>query len=170
MIGVELDPTGAAVAQALYTSARIRTQSVADTDVAGQDLVIGVVNFGAVTVPDYRHNPHRHTSGRSPPCSKRQASRRPESWLSAQASVRSIPTSVVWRSLRDSKSAVSSSVQVPKPGGEMGKVIKDQSRIGHAEFLLSNNGFPTTIDRPRDATHRRYVRFLGDSGGVPRAL
>ena len=47
IIGVELDPTTAAIAQALYPTARIRAESFADTDLAdaSQDLVIGNVPF-----------------------------------------------------------------------------------------------------------------------------
>jgi N12 class adenine-specific DNA methylase/predicted RNA methylase len=63
VIGVELDPTTAAIAQALYPAARIRAESFADTNLsdASQDLVIGNVPFGAIALHDRHHNPHRHS-------------------------------------------------------------------------------------------------------------
>jgi N12 class adenine-specific DNA methylase len=63
MVGVELDPTTAAIAAALYPHARIRNESFADTRLPeGRfDLAIGNVPFGDVTLHDPRHNRSRHS-------------------------------------------------------------------------------------------------------------
>lgn len=63
-IGVEQDPTTAAVAKALYPDAQIRAESFADTRVAAGafDLVVGNVPFGSHKLLDPEHNPgRRHT-------------------------------------------------------------------------------------------------------------
>jgi N12 class adenine-specific DNA methylase len=59
LTGVELDPTTAAIAQALYPHAAIRAESFADTRLpaGSQDLVIGNVPFGSVVLHDRAHNP-----------------------------------------------------------------------------------------------------------------
>lgn len=61
-IGVELDPTTAAIAQALYPDAEIRAESFAETRMpAGAiDLTIGNVPFADITLHDPRHNSGRH--------------------------------------------------------------------------------------------------------------
>lgn len=64
MIGVELDPTTAAIARALYPHADIRTESFVDTKLRGQlvDAVVGNVPFANVQLHDPVHNPdRRHT-------------------------------------------------------------------------------------------------------------
>ena len=60
-IGVELDPTTAAVARALYPSADIRTESFADTRLPADHfgLAIGNVPFGKIALHDPTHNPRR---------------------------------------------------------------------------------------------------------------
>ncbi|MFK3984483.1 hypothetical protein ACI2K4_29430 [Micromonospora sp. NPDC050397] len=62
MVGVELDPTTAAISAALYPDARIFNESFADTRVStgAFDLVIGDVPFGMVSLTDRRHNPGGH--------------------------------------------------------------------------------------------------------------
>ena len=59
--GVELDPTTAAIAAALYPSADIRAESFADTRLGDGlfDLVIGNVPFADVVLHDRVHNPPR---------------------------------------------------------------------------------------------------------------
>ena len=63
LIGVELDPTTAAIAAALYPQAEIRTESFAGTRIpAGSiDLVIGNVPFGKITPHDKVHNAGQHS-------------------------------------------------------------------------------------------------------------
>lgn len=63
MIGVELDPTTAGIAAALYPDAEIRAESFVDTRLPEGyvDLAIGNVPFGTVTLTDRRHNPRGHT-------------------------------------------------------------------------------------------------------------
>ena len=62
-IGVELDPTTAAIAHYLYPHADIRAESFADTAVAENslDAVVGNVPFGKLCLHDKRHNPSRHS-------------------------------------------------------------------------------------------------------------
>jgi N12 class adenine-specific DNA methylase len=59
--GVELDPTTAAIAAALYPLADIRAESFADTGLGDGtfDLVIGNVPFADVVLHDRVHNPQR---------------------------------------------------------------------------------------------------------------
>ena len=61
-VGVELDPTTAAIAQALYPQADIRAESFAQTRFpAGTfDLTIGNVPFADITLHDPRYNAGRH--------------------------------------------------------------------------------------------------------------
>ena len=61
MTGVELDPTTAAIAQALYPTATVRPESFADTRYpAGHfDLAIGNVPFGDIVLHDPRYNAQR---------------------------------------------------------------------------------------------------------------
>ena len=63
MTGVELDPTTAAISQALYPEATVRAESFADTKLpTGHfDLAIGNVPFANVTLHDPRHNPGGHS-------------------------------------------------------------------------------------------------------------
>jgi N12 class adenine-specific DNA methylase len=63
MTGVELDPVTAAISQAVYPNATIRTESFADTAVPDGyfDVVIGNVPFGQNVLHDPRHNPDRHS-------------------------------------------------------------------------------------------------------------
>ncbi|WAX58516.1 hypothetical protein M6B22_07060 [Jatrophihabitans cynanchi] len=63
VIGVELDPTTAGIAAALYPDADIRAESFVDTRLPEGyvDLAIGNVPFGTVTLTDRRHNPRSHT-------------------------------------------------------------------------------------------------------------
>jgi N12 class adenine-specific DNA methylase len=63
MIGVELDPTSAAIAAALYPNATIRKESFADTPYrAGHfDATIGNVPFADVRLHDPRHNRGGHS-------------------------------------------------------------------------------------------------------------
>jgi hypothetical protein len=63
MIGVELDPTSAAIAQALYPDASVRAESFADTRLPGGhvDAVIGNVPFADVRLYDPRHNAGAHS-------------------------------------------------------------------------------------------------------------
>ncbi|MEU6349683.1 UvrD-helicase domain-containing protein [Streptomyces sp. NPDC047072] len=64
IVGVEVDPITAAVAQALYPSAQILTESFADTRPPEEDfdLVIGNVPFGKYKLRDPKHNPGRRQS------------------------------------------------------------------------------------------------------------
>jgi hypothetical protein len=63
MTGVELDPTTAAISQALYPGATVRAESFADTKLpTGHfDLAIGNVPFANVTLHDPRHNAGGHS-------------------------------------------------------------------------------------------------------------
>jgi hypothetical protein len=63
MTGVELDPTTAAISQALYPQATVRAESFADTKLpTGHfDLAIGNVPFANVTLHDPRHNAGGHS-------------------------------------------------------------------------------------------------------------
>jgi N12 class adenine-specific DNA methylase len=63
MVGVELEPTTAAIARALYPDAQVLTQSFADLRLreATFDLVVGNVPFGRVVLHDRRHNPAGHS-------------------------------------------------------------------------------------------------------------
>jgi SAM-dependent methyltransferase len=63
LIGVELDPTTAAIAAAVYPQAEIRAESFAQTRIpAGSiDLVIGNVPFGKITPHDKVHNAGQHS-------------------------------------------------------------------------------------------------------------
>ncbi|OLT03418.1 hypothetical protein BJF77_17790 [Kocuria sp. CNJ-770] len=58
MTGVELDPVTAAISQALYPDATIRTESFADTRMPGGvfDAAVGNVPFSRNTLHDARHN------------------------------------------------------------------------------------------------------------------
>ncbi|HEX5658571.1 MAG TPA: methyltransferase domain-containing protein, partial [Polyangiales bacterium] len=62
MVGVELDPTTAAIAGALHTSADVRAESFADSRFreGSFDLVVGNVPFGDVVLHDPRHNGNSH--------------------------------------------------------------------------------------------------------------
>ena len=61
LVGVELDPTTAAIATALYPHASIRAESFAATRMAPTfDLVIGNVPFAKVVLHDRVHNAGRH--------------------------------------------------------------------------------------------------------------
>ena len=59
LIGVELDPTTAAIAQQLYPDAQIRAESFAETRLPGGffDVAVGNVPFGDVRLHDPQHNP-----------------------------------------------------------------------------------------------------------------
>jgi N12 class adenine-specific DNA methylase len=63
LVGVELDPSTAAIAAALYPGARVRTESFADSRLPANhfDLVIGNVPFADVVLHDRLHNPGRHS-------------------------------------------------------------------------------------------------------------
>ena len=63
MVGVELDPTTAAISAALYPDARILAESFADTRApeGSFDLVVGNVPFGKISLADRRHNPAGHS-------------------------------------------------------------------------------------------------------------
>ncbi|WP_240987098.1 helicase-related protein [Arthrobacter sp. Soil736] len=63
MTGVELDPTTAAISQALYPDATVRAESFADTKLPRGhfDLAIGNVPFANVTLHDPRHNAGGHS-------------------------------------------------------------------------------------------------------------
>jgi N12 class adenine-specific DNA methylase len=63
VVGVELDPTTAAISQALHPSADIRAESFADTRLPDGtfDLVIGNVPFGNFKLHDTRHNVGKHS-------------------------------------------------------------------------------------------------------------
>ncbi|MEV6922957.1 UvrD-helicase domain-containing protein [Dactylosporangium sp. NPDC051485] len=64
LLGVELDPLTARIAQARFPHADIRAESFADTQLpdAGLDLVIGNVPFGSHKLHDPTHNPRRRHS------------------------------------------------------------------------------------------------------------
>ena len=63
MVGVELDPTTAAIARGLYPGAEIRTESFADTRFprGNFDATIGNVPFADVVLHDPQHNGGGHT-------------------------------------------------------------------------------------------------------------
>ena len=63
MTGVELDPVTAAISQALYPDATIRTESFADTRMPGGvfDAAVGNVPFSRNTLHDARHNAGGHS-------------------------------------------------------------------------------------------------------------
>jgi N12 class adenine-specific DNA methylase len=63
LVGVELDPTTAAIAAALYPHAAVRAESFADTRLPANhfDLVIGNVPFADVVLHDRLHNAGRHS-------------------------------------------------------------------------------------------------------------
>lgn len=63
VVGVELDPTTAAVAAALYPSAEIRAEGFERSRLANAsfDLAIGNVPFAKVVLHDRLHNPGRHS-------------------------------------------------------------------------------------------------------------
>ncbi len=63
LVGVELDPTTAQIARALYPDADIRTESFAATRLPDGyfDLAIGNVPFADVRLHDPRHNPAAHS-------------------------------------------------------------------------------------------------------------
>jgi N12 class adenine-specific DNA methylase len=63
LIGVELDPTTAAIAAQLYPHADIRSQSFAETRIPNGsiDLVIGNVPFAKIALHDRLHNPNGHS-------------------------------------------------------------------------------------------------------------
>ncbi|KAA2247015.1 hypothetical protein F0L68_40430, partial [Solihabitans fulvus] len=62
LVGVELDPTSAAIAAALYPDAQILTESFAATRApeGAFGLVVGNVPFGDITLTDRRHNQAGH--------------------------------------------------------------------------------------------------------------
>lgn len=62
LVGVEVEPTSAAIAQQLYPDAQILAESFADTRVpdGSFDLAIGNVPFGDVRLTDRTHNPAGH--------------------------------------------------------------------------------------------------------------
>ena len=63
LVGVELDPTTAAIAAALYPHASIRSESFADTRLPANsfDLTIGNVPFGQNALHDKVHNAGGHS-------------------------------------------------------------------------------------------------------------
>lgn len=63
VVGVELDPTTAAIAQSLYPSADIRAESFADSRLPDRyfDVVVGNVPFAKVALHDRLHNPAGHS-------------------------------------------------------------------------------------------------------------
>ncbi|GAB3868506.1 hypothetical protein GCM10028801_44530 [Nocardioides maradonensis] len=63
MVGIELDPTTAAIAHGLYPDADIRAESFASTRFPRDhfDAVVGNVPFADVTLHDPVHNPGQHT-------------------------------------------------------------------------------------------------------------
>jgi N12 class adenine-specific DNA methylase len=63
LYGVELDPTSAAIAAALYPHATVRAESFADTRLPDGtfDAAIGNVPFGSVRLRDPVHNPGNHS-------------------------------------------------------------------------------------------------------------
>ncbi len=62
MYGVELDPTTARIAAALYPSARVRAESFAESPWKNDtfDAVVGNVPFGNIRLHDPAHNPGQH--------------------------------------------------------------------------------------------------------------
>ena len=73
MVGVELDPTTAAIAAALYPHAQIRTESFADTRLpdGAFDLAIGNVPFGAGRAARPRAQPRRPLASTTTSSSRR---------------------------------------------------------------------------------------------------
>lgn len=63
MTGIELDPTSARVAGALYPDATIRTESIADTRFPADhfDAAVGNVPFADIRLHDTRHNAGGHS-------------------------------------------------------------------------------------------------------------
>ncbi|TKG61547.1 helicase-related protein [Prauserella endophytica] len=63
VVGVELDPISAGIAERLYPGTQILTESFADTraEDATFDLAIGNVPFGDAALTDRRHNPSGHS-------------------------------------------------------------------------------------------------------------
>jgi N12 class adenine-specific DNA methylase len=63
LVGIELEPSTASIAQALYPHATIRPESFAETDAPSGsfDLAIGNVPFGSFSLHDARHNRAGHT-------------------------------------------------------------------------------------------------------------
>jgi len=64
MVGVELDPTTAAISQALYPNAQVRAESFADTrlDDGTFDVTVGNVPFAeGIRLADPRHNKGKHS-------------------------------------------------------------------------------------------------------------
>ncbi len=63
MVGVEKDPTTAAIASALYPDAQVRVESFADSPFpdGSFDLAIGNVPFGRLPLHDARHNRGGHS-------------------------------------------------------------------------------------------------------------
>jgi SAM-dependent methyltransferase len=63
MVGVELDPTTAAIAASLYPHAQVLAESFADTRApeGSFDAAVGNVPFGNVRLHDKRHNAGKHT-------------------------------------------------------------------------------------------------------------
>ncbi|MFG1977021.1 SNF2-related protein [Nonomuraea fuscirosea] len=63
MIGVELDPTTAAISKMLYPHAEVRNESFADTRApdGSFDAVVGNVPFGKYTLTDREHNKAGHS-------------------------------------------------------------------------------------------------------------
>lgn len=63
VVGVELDPISAAIAQYLFPTAFVRNENFAETAYPSDsfDVAIGNVPFGQITLHDKRHNPHRHS-------------------------------------------------------------------------------------------------------------
>ncbi len=61
MVGVELDPTTAAIARALYPNAQVLAESFADTRIpeGSFDAVVGNVPFADVVFIDPAHNPSK---------------------------------------------------------------------------------------------------------------
>lgn len=64
IVGIEVDPITAAVAQALYPNAQILAESFADTRPPEEDfdVVVGNVPFGKYKVTDRKYNPGRRQS------------------------------------------------------------------------------------------------------------
>src|SRR5690606_3306565 len=63
MVGIELDPTTAAISKMLYPHAEVRNESFADTRApdGAFDAVVGNVPFGKYTLTDRDHNRAGHS-------------------------------------------------------------------------------------------------------------
>ncbi len=63
LVGVELDPTTAAIAAALHPAARVLCESFGDSRFSESsfDLMVGNVPFGDIVLHDRRHNALRHS-------------------------------------------------------------------------------------------------------------